>query len=375
TWELGRNDAVQSITGTRNAFVDYPEYAFLLFGKAVPSNYPTPSQSNGVTPPTPEDCTHSFGAATCTEPQTCTKCWATQGAALGHTTPDANGKCTRCGEILEIKTTHAGTQADPYSIADAYKVAETLTSGASSEKVYVKGQVVSAGEVVSNKYRKSLTIKDSSTNEILSINTANPKNSSDLNLKAGDTILLEGYIRINNSTQKAEMGTGSGGNYTYYSIVPAGQGGGTTHTHSFSQATCTTPATCSCGQTQGAALGHTTTSGTCTRCGVTIGGGQGSVTPDATVESFKQAVTNIQSATTLEQKFAAIKIAVNIYNTMDATQKAQVTTEIETLKTNINNYNVDTTSQNTNSNNALIFIGVSLAEALALALLLLKKVF
>ena len=27
TWELGRNDAVQAITGTRNVFVDYPEYA------------------------------------------------------------------------------------------------------------------------------------------------------------------------------------------------------------------------------------------------------------------------------------------------------------------------------------------------------------
>ncbi|MBP3422495.1 MAG: endonuclease [Clostridia bacterium] len=43
TWEMGRNDAVQSITGTRNVFVDYPEYAFLLFGRAVPSNMTTPS--------------------------------------------------------------------------------------------------------------------------------------------------------------------------------------------------------------------------------------------------------------------------------------------------------------------------------------------
>ena len=31
TWEMGRNDAVQSITGTRNVFVDYPELAFDLF--------------------------------------------------------------------------------------------------------------------------------------------------------------------------------------------------------------------------------------------------------------------------------------------------------------------------------------------------------
>ena len=48
TWEMGRNDAVQSITGTRNVFVDYPEYAWLLFGKDVPDNVTTPSHNTGV---------------------------------------------------------------------------------------------------------------------------------------------------------------------------------------------------------------------------------------------------------------------------------------------------------------------------------------
>ena len=47
TWEMGRNDAVQSITGTRNVFVDYPEFAWQLFGKAVPANYVSPSSSSG----------------------------------------------------------------------------------------------------------------------------------------------------------------------------------------------------------------------------------------------------------------------------------------------------------------------------------------
>ena len=45
TWELGRNDSVQSITGTRNIFVDFPELAFILFGEEVPSGYKTPSSS------------------------------------------------------------------------------------------------------------------------------------------------------------------------------------------------------------------------------------------------------------------------------------------------------------------------------------------
>lgn len=43
TWELGRNDAAQSITGTRNIFVDYPELIFALFGQDVPDGYDTPS--------------------------------------------------------------------------------------------------------------------------------------------------------------------------------------------------------------------------------------------------------------------------------------------------------------------------------------------
>ena len=46
TWEMGHNDAVQSITGTRNVFVDYPEYAFLLFGEDIPANLVSPTSGN-----------------------------------------------------------------------------------------------------------------------------------------------------------------------------------------------------------------------------------------------------------------------------------------------------------------------------------------
>ncbi len=41
----------------------------------------------------------------------------------------------------------------------------------------------------------------------------------------------------------------------------------TVHTHRYGAADCTTPATCSCGATKGAALGHAYTDGVCTRCG------------------------------------------------------------------------------------------------------------
>lgn len=48
TWEMGRNDSVQSITGTRNVFVDYPELGFLLYGTSVPADYQSPSNNSGT---------------------------------------------------------------------------------------------------------------------------------------------------------------------------------------------------------------------------------------------------------------------------------------------------------------------------------------
>ncbi len=55
TWEMGRNDAVQSITGTRNVFVDYPEYAFLLFGREIPESFVSPSNGKANAKPVTPD--------------------------------------------------------------------------------------------------------------------------------------------------------------------------------------------------------------------------------------------------------------------------------------------------------------------------------
>lgn len=52
TWEMQRNDITQDVQGNRNVFIDYPELAWKLFGKSVPSSLVSPSQggSSSSTP-------------------------------------------------------------------------------------------------------------------------------------------------------------------------------------------------------------------------------------------------------------------------------------------------------------------------------------
>ena len=127
TWELGRNDSVESITGTRNVFVDYPEYAFLLFGEKIPADMTTPSGGASSS-----KCDHNnfdsgvVIAATCTKGGYTIFTCQTSGcgysyksnvtSAKGHSY--ASGTCTACGEAEPSKPTYA----TEITVGKAYKL-------------------------------------------------------------------------------------------------------------------------------------------------------------------------------------------------------------------------------------------------------------
>lgn len=48
TWEMSRNDAVQTIQGNRNVYIDYPELAWMIFNLTPPSTMQTPSGQASV---------------------------------------------------------------------------------------------------------------------------------------------------------------------------------------------------------------------------------------------------------------------------------------------------------------------------------------
>lgn len=64
-WEMSRNDVVETIQGNRNVFIDYPEYAWLIFDRELPPGMVTPSgmamrAGETETPPSQGKCSHEF---------------------------------------------------------------------------------------------------------------------------------------------------------------------------------------------------------------------------------------------------------------------------------------------------------------------------
>lgn len=130
TWEMGRNEAVGEIQGNRNVFIDYPEYAWLLFGRELPDDMTTPSGEASEGEKETPSCTHTntevknASAATCgksgfTGDTYCKDCGeklragstvpATGNHSFGEWKTEANGSKSRtCAVCKKVETVAAG---------------------------------------------------------------------------------------------------------------------------------------------------------------------------------------------------------------------------------------------------------------------------
>ena len=167
TWEMGRNDAVQSITGTRNVFVDYPELAWQLFGKAAPSGMNTPS-----------------GIA--------------NGGEIVPPVVDPNLPETPDTPVVDLPAANSTV-----SIADALAIGGAMTHNTTTtNKYYLTGKVAD----ISNTEYGNMNIQDDSGNKIYIYGTYNADGSTRFDAmsnqpKVGDTITVYSVIGNYNGAQ------------------------------------------------------------------------------------------------------------------------------------------------------------------------------
>ena len=172
TWEMGRNDAVQSITGTRNVFVDYPEYAWLLFGKSAPTDMVTPS---GIA---------SGGSAVPVPPS-------------DEETPDD-------------PVTTPTTPTKPTTPAEIVNAAYALKAGETLDGTYtLTGKVTNVKEYDSYSTNICLTfaVEGLEDKPIYCYWMRDNQNGDNKNIKAGDTITVTGTLKNHSNTVEFDKPT------------------------------------------------------------------------------------------------------------------------------------------------------------------------
>ncbi len=181
-WEMGRNDVVQKIQGNRNVFIDYPEYAWLIFGKSVPS-MTTPSGSAGS------------GSGS-----------GSSGGSSGTTTykVTATSNNTSYGTVSVSGYTITCTPKSGYEVSTAYLLSGTATATFSGNKIYVTPTSDCSIQVY---FAKSASSGSGSSGGSTTTGTTFTKVTSTSQLTSGNYVLI------------VKVGTGSNpGSSDYYAL-------------------------------------------------------------------------------------------------------------------------------------------------------------
>lgn len=118
------------------------------------------------------------------------------GAGTFDLTADATLSVT-----LTTQTEHKGTAEDPYSVADALAIAGAMGQGTYTEKVYIKGLVIDAGEKGEKEvsFLSNIYIADTADGTKMLVFSANFSETV-ATIYEGDTVVFHGYITNYNGT-------------------------------------------------------------------------------------------------------------------------------------------------------------------------------
>ena len=220
TWELGRNDSVESITGTRNVFVDYPEFAFLLFGEEIPADMTTPSGSASSS-----KCDHNnfdagvVIAATCTEGGYTIYTCMTSGCGYSYKTNTtsetghsySNGTCVSCGEA-EPKEPEKATYATEVEVGKAYKLG--IYSTEKTAEYYFTGSMSGFYGATDTDYAKGVDVYAETTTGGYRLYFMNGSQKQYINLVLSGT-----HYNFTYSTTATSVYTWDSARHSFYTTV------------------------------------------------------------------------------------------------------------------------------------------------------------
>lgn len=160
------------------------------------------------------------------------------------------------GKVLAVEAVNKDAQTFANTISFENKKVEAVVEDIvtkANEKGFVKENAQVKFEVSEKKS------EEVNVTEILNtVTTAANQTATELELKI-EVKTEDKTVTQSEDTSSAESSSNSQSEAASSETVSS-------HTHKFSKATCTKPKTCTCGETEGKALGHDYKDGVCTRC-------------------------------------------------------------------------------------------------------------